>query len=92
MKGVNLFYLFSYTDVTAASNVGRILARRCLEAGLTHVFYDRDTNEKSNKVDINLYIMKDMSLHCAINAEKAKSLTEQKVSDVRAEIKVLFFR
>lgn len=45
-------YLYSCIDVTAAKNIGYVLAQRCLNAGLTHVFYDDtyDDTKKSEKL------------------------------------------
>ncbi|GFO08931.1 39S ribosomal protein l18 [Plakobranchus ocellatus] len=36
--------LNSLTDVSASENVGRVLAQRCLESGITEVFFDEDSD------------------------------------------------
>ncbi|XP_029642268.1 39S ribosomal protein L18, mitochondrial [Octopus sinensis] len=42
-------FLYSCRDITAAKCIGTILALRCLEAGITHVFYDDMLHEKNSK-------------------------------------------
>ena len=39
-------------DVSAAENVGRVLAQRCLECGITNVFYEEEEGNTSEKVYI----------------------------------------
>ena len=47
-------YFDSLVDASAAENVGRVLAQRCLEFGITNVFYEEEegdlTSEKVNAV------------------------------------------
>ncbi|KAL5017225.1 hypothetical protein ScPMuIL_006814 [Solemya velum] len=44
-------HLYSCTDVSTAANIGRVLAHRCLECGITHVFYDEEPlHAKSEKM------------------------------------------
>lgn len=44
-------HLYSTTDINAIYNIGRILARRCLESGITEVFTELDQYaESSSKV------------------------------------------
>lgn len=53
-------HLYSTTDVCAAANVGKMLARRCLEAGLTNIFYDPDSDhENSSKLKAFLKALED---------------------------------
>ncbi|KAL3857900.1 hypothetical protein ACJMK2_012525 [Sinanodonta woodiana] len=42
-------HLYSCTDVSAAKAVGSVLARRCLESGLTCVFYDEQPEDKNSE-------------------------------------------
>jgi large subunit ribosomal protein L18 len=43
-------HLYSATDVSAAENIGHILARRCLESGITSmILQEHDNSEKSEK-------------------------------------------
>ena len=39
-------YLHSLSDVSAAQNIGSVLAQRCLEAGITNVFLDDQSDEQ----------------------------------------------
>lgn len=44
-------HLYSKTDVCAAENVGKMLARRCLESGITRIFFDSSAEfENSDKL------------------------------------------
>jgi hypothetical protein len=39
-------FYFSLSDVSAAQNIGSVLAQRCLEAGITNVFLDDQSDEQ----------------------------------------------
>jgi len=41
-----LDFYFSLSDVSAAQNIGSVLAQRCLEAGITNVFLDDQSDEQ----------------------------------------------
>ncbi|XP_076473084.1 large ribosomal subunit protein uL18m-like [Babylonia areolata] len=41
--------LYSLTDTSAAENVGRVLAQRCLESGITHVFYEEEEGHQTSE-------------------------------------------
>ncbi|KAK7070843.1 ribosomal protein L18 [Halocaridina rubra] len=44
-------YLYSRTDTSAAENIGRILAQRCLQSGITEIHSDlKQRTDKSEKV------------------------------------------
>jgi len=46
------------TDLSAAENIGRVLAQRCQESGLTSmVLYTEENSEKSDKVFMLLYLL-----------------------------------
>jgi len=52
--------LYSCTDVSASHNLGRVLAQRCLESGITEVFFDDSYfNLDSEKVSEFLQAFKD---------------------------------
>ncbi|GAB1598120.1 39S ribosomal protein L18, mitochondrial-like [Argonauta hians] len=42
-------FLYSCRDTTAAKCIGTMMAIRCLEAGITHVFYDEMSHNKNSK-------------------------------------------
>lgn len=55
--------LYSLVDVSAAENVGRVLAQRCLECGITSVFYEEEEgHKKSEKMQAFLSGLQDMGL------------------------------
>ena len=46
-----LVVVFSTRDVCAAENIGRVLARRCQECGVTRVFHNEaEQSEDSERV------------------------------------------
>ncbi|MPC64186.1 39S ribosomal protein L18, mitochondrial [Portunus trituberculatus] len=52
-------HLYSTTDINAIYNIGRILARRCLESGITEVYTELDQYaESSRKIQKFLTAMK----------------------------------
>ncbi|XP_064612442.1 large ribosomal subunit protein uL18m-like [Liolophura sinensis] len=52
-------HLYSCTDVIAAQSIGRILAHRCHQAGLSQVFCDYDERSLSQKFKVFIQAMKD---------------------------------
>ncbi|KAK7488225.1 hypothetical protein BaRGS_00020532 [Batillaria attramentaria] len=55
--------LYSLVDVSAAENIGRILAQRCLESGITEVFYDGlDEHQTSEKMQAFLGGLQEVGL------------------------------
>ncbi|GFR76200.1 50S ribosomal protein L18 [Elysia marginata] len=64
--------LYSLNDVSACENVGRVLAQRCLESGITEVFFDEASESTlSEKVSSFLQAFKDVDI----------ALTEPEVQD-----------
>ncbi|BFZ18217.1 hypothetical protein BsWGS_21256 [Bradybaena similaris] len=53
--------LYSCTDVAASIGVGRVLAERCLQSGITCVFYD-DADKPSEKISCVLQAFKDANI------------------------------
>ncbi|XP_037092507.1 39S ribosomal protein L18, mitochondrial-like [Pollicipes pollicipes] len=49
-------HLFSAVDVSAAENVGRVLARRCLQAGLTEVHFAATEEELQRSDRLRLFV------------------------------------
>ena len=48
---LNLHFFSSATDVSAAENIGRVLAQRCRECGIYNmILHMGDNNESSEKV------------------------------------------
>lgn len=46
-------HLYSTSDISAAHNIGRVLARRCLESGITEVYTELEQYaESSEKVRV----------------------------------------
>ncbi|KAK7088142.1 large ribosomal subunit protein uL18m-like [Littorina saxatilis] len=41
--------LYSLVDVSAAENIGRVLAQRCLECGITNVFFEEEEDQKTSE-------------------------------------------
>ncbi|KAL8561075.1 hypothetical protein ACOMHN_031019 [Nucella lapillus] len=41
--------LYSLTDASAAENVGRVLAQRCLESGIINIFYEQEEGHQSSE-------------------------------------------
>ncbi|KAK6190711.1 hypothetical protein SNE40_002514 [Patella caerulea] len=55
--------LYSTLDISAAKNIGRILADRCLQAGITQVFYDEKPEDiNSEKMQVFLKALQDGQL------------------------------
>lgn len=52
----NVFGVCSCVDVSAAENVGRVLAQRSLESGITEVFYEELEEHKNSEKVINTNI------------------------------------
>ncbi|XP_067673364.1 large ribosomal subunit protein uL18m-like [Haliotis asinina] len=53
--------LYSTSDVSAAENIGRVLAQRCVECGLTSVFYDKtEDNTPSESREVFLKAVQDV--------------------------------
>lgn len=48
--------IFSCTDVSAALNIGRILAHRCQQCGLINCFFDTTEYSLSNE-SVNLFLI-----------------------------------
>ncbi|KAJ7388724.1 ribosomal protein L18 [Desmophyllum pertusum] len=47
-------HLYKTTDITAAKNIGRVLAQRCLEAGITRVRWEMKYGDK-HKLRVNTF-------------------------------------
>ena len=45
-------YLYKTSDISAAFNIGRVIAARCKEAGLLRVMWEHKWNRKHEKVII----------------------------------------
>ena len=51
-------HLYKTTDISAAKNLGRVLAQRCLEAGITRVYWEPQYGDRQKlRVSCLLYYM-----------------------------------
>ena len=48
-------YLYKTTDISASHNIGRVLAQRCLETGVTGVMWEGDRTIKNNPKVRNIH-------------------------------------
>ncbi|XP_005112988.1 39S ribosomal protein L18, mitochondrial [Aplysia californica] len=55
--------LYSCTDVAASENVGRVMAQRCLESGISEVYFDEsELDAASDKVSVFMQAFKDQGI------------------------------
>ncbi len=57
-------HLYKTSDVSAAFNIGRVIAARCKEAGLLRVMWEHKWNRNHLKVCLLTSIPSPLSLHC----------------------------
>ena len=49
-------HLYKTTDISAARNLGRVLAQRCIEAGITRVYWEPKYGDRTKlRVSLGLY-------------------------------------